>query len=770
LTSSTEQVNAEQVNAEQENSARGNRLPRVPVILLLIVLGLITWIWKQIPSLGEEDAFASNLGVVLLINANIILVMVLGFIVIRNVVKLVLDRRRGILGSRLRSRLVTAFVGLSLIPTALLFLVAKGIVEQVLEDLFSPQVEAAVDGALNVSRSHYALAEKQLVANVHSLGKLLGQVGLGSRGEIADDAFLRALIEGKRQEYSLSEVLLVAPDGRVLLRAAEVEPDGKLLELPGPQLGSLYRALRGESIATPEQSVAGEYLRAYGRVDSTQTVAVAGEPLPISELGVVATLVVPEPLVEGLEQVIGAYDDYKELRTNRRPLASSYLLALVIVTLLVVFAAIWVGFFLARSLSGPVQQLASGTVAVAQGDLDYQIPDVGDDELSVLVKSFNKMTSDLKATTGELVSRRRYMETVLESVNVGVVSIDRENLIATFNLAAAEILGVEQPKLMQGRALREIMPRSFSEQISGLVLELNASVEKALSVDVTLEHQGETKQLVVTMTKLMNDRAETVGTVILLDDLTALVSAQRMAAWREVARRIAHEIKNPLTPIQLSAQRIQRRFATATGRLATEELKVISEGTDVIVKQVDALRNLIDEFSRFARMPQVNLTPCRLNEIVDETIQTYQEILGEVQLSVELDPEIPLIELDREQIARVLVNLLDNALASARERQLRLEAGYQARVAVRSRYSPTLGLVALEVADNGVGVPDPDKARLFEPYFSRRKGGTGLGLAIVNTIVADHNGFIRVRDNEGGGALFIVELPVSRRALRGSTG
>ena len=747
-------------------------------------------------SLSRERTLASNVGFFLLINLNIILVMVLGFLVVKNIVKLVLDRRRNILGSRLQVRLITAFVGLSLVPTVLLFLVAKGILSSVLQGWFSPQVAASVDGAVKVAKFHYDVAEAQVYRFVHHMSRDLAEIApyiSGENGHVPGDnlemkEIVSDLLQQKREEYGLFQLAILDPQGEPMVESLSLEAKRKMVDIPKANLVSVRRAMAGAIVVRPEQSANGEFLRGYAPLETSlvgglfsggfESLADNLSPQERLEAGavrqiVIATLFIPGELGQVLAGVVDSYDDYKELRTYRRPLASTYLLTLIVVTLLIVFAAIWVGFYLARGLTVPIRHLAEGTQQVAHGNLEYQLDEVGDDELSVLVRSFNTMTQDLKSATSELVERRRYMETVLASVGVGVISLDLENRITTLNVAAASIMGLDQPKLVIGRLLPEALPRSIAERLRELLLELYGAVDRVLTDNFSVTLSGDAKHVQITATKLVDDDGLTIGVVILLDDVTELVSAQRMAAWREVARRIAHEIKNPLTPIQLCAQRMQRRLsgehagAEESGENSPPGARreVLLESTETIIRQVEILRTLVNEFSQFARMPQSRLKPDRLNSLVEETVSMYHKAHREICFSIELDSQIPIFEFDREQMGRAIVNLIDNSIASVSSvspSETKEQEVFQPRIEVKTTFDESLRLVVIRVSDNGLGIGDRDKRQIFEPYFSTKKGGTGLGLAIVQTVVADHNGYIRVRDNTPRGAVFVIELPVSR--------
>ena len=747
-------------------------LPRLPrllaAVLAVSIVGglLLVWIWNQIPRIGEEETLGSNIGVVLLINANIVLVMLLGFVVVRNLVKLLLDRRRGIPGARLRTRLVAAFVGLSLIPTVLLFLVAKGIVGKVLQDWFSPQVNETIDAALEISRLHYRMEEQQLRAHLHGVERTLreGAEIWGAVASVEELSKLQPLLVRSVKELAIDGIELLSTDGVVVQEA--LRSAAMASELPPPSKTSIQQALLGGVVVEPEEYGDMELLRAYGKLVLSDN---NDQPFVV-----VLSHVMPQSLSPQLETVVSNYDNYKELRSYKTPIVSSYYLTLVIVTLLIVFSAIWVGFYLAKGLSGPIHELASGTVEVAHGNLDYRIPEIGDDELGLLVNSFNRMTSDLKSITGELVARRRYMETVLEGIGVGVISVDPGGQVTTVNSASINILSLAGGKAPIGQHFRELFPDDFGVRVEQMLSDLIKSPEKmfmtTLSLsgksglrqsvaEMSLNPQSGLRQLAVTINKLVDERGEVKGAVMLFDDVTTLVSAQRVAAWREVARRIAHEIKNPLTPLQLSAQRLQRKLISESGELSEDDRKVIADCSGVIVRQVETLRNLIDEFSKFARLPKTKLTKSQLNPLINQVAEQYQRLFPEIAIDIELTDRLPPLQLDEDQLQRVLTNLFDNAIASLHERS-KQEGTFTPRLIISTAVDDGVGLALLRIADNGIGILDEEKRRVFEPYFSKKMGGTGLGLAIVNHIIADHGAFIRVYDTDGGGATFVIEFPI----------
>jgi two-component system nitrogen regulation sensor histidine kinase NtrY len=555
------------------------------------------------------------------------------------------------------------------------------------------------------------------------------------------------------------------------------------LEVPAAHLGAVIQAAQGRLIVRTEQGADAEFIRAYAplslpRVKYRTSYQEFGAMPPAAgevlgpERVLVATVWVSHKLNRILTKVVEAYDDYKELRINRRPLASTYLLTLAGVTLLIVFAAIWVGFFLARTLTEPIQELAEATQQVAKGNLSVQIPETGDDEISLLVKLFNTMISDLRETRDELVSGRKYMETVLESVDVGVMSVDVRRQISTCNTAALKILGISSASDVLGEPYMDTVPPALSGEIDGFFEKL-VKESGPLTSNISVAVGEIAKHVQVSIAALVNPEGKTLGAVVLVDDFTELVKAQRMAAWREVARRIAHEIKNPLTPIQLNAQRLQRRLIGKGDEegvpLDTEQARsLIGSCTDTIIDQVQVLRGLVNEFSRFARMPKTAPTKADLNELVISVGKMYREAHPTVEFDIVLDDQLPLLLIDREQMNRVLVNLMDNAVSSVQERfndgttsaRVLFDDGESPQVKLETRHDSGVGVASLSISDNGVGISKSDRVRVFEPHFSTKKGGTGLGLAIVHSIVADHNGYLRIRDRSGAGVCFVIELPV----------
>jgi two-component system nitrogen regulation sensor histidine kinase NtrY len=473
------------------------------------------------------------------------------------------------------------------------------------------------------------------------------------------------------------------------------------------------------------------------------------------------TVVAVRPLTAAetarIREIAKAYDEYHQVRLLDDPIRASYLGVLILITLLIVFAASWMGIHLARQITVPVQLLAEGTEQVARGDLDVSLDYRSDDEFGTLVTSFNRMTGDLKAMKGsleqanaslrqtyeELRRRTQFIETILDSISTGVVVIDRHGRIAMINKLAERLLGIPTDQAV-GRLYREVVEEEHYEAIRDVYREAGEEAGGQVERQVELMVKGRKVAFRVSLTALRDDAGEYMGLVAAFDDLSQAMRLQRVLAWREVARRIAHDIRNPLTPIQLSTERMQRKYAEEHAGDP-----VFAECTQVILSEVATLKHLVEEFSRFARMPAPRLAEGDFAEEARSVVETYR--VAHPGIGWEFHGEaMPPVWFDPFQMRRAVTNLLENAAFAL---------GGKGRVVVTCAHDALRKSVRLVVADDGPGVPPEDRDRLFEPYFSRKEGGTGLGLAIVSAIANDHGGTVRMRDNQPRGAVFELEFP-----------
>ena len=714
------------INLEERKEAERRKRRREFYLILLIALFIvgITYLEVHLPALKDQVPIGGNVLFFTIINVNLILFLLLIFLVIRNLVKLMLERKRRLLGSQLKTKLSLAFIFLSLVPTLLLFFTSALFITRSVESWFSSQVERSLQGSLEVAQLYYRDFAKYAVHHSKRIG-----VALPRKGK------LKAVLERKRKEYGLDWVGVFDPKGKLLTHVSSED----LPYVTSPPEDFLAEVFKGKEASWVSPFYTSEMI--WGG-------SVAGRGR-----AVVVGYYIPQNLVGKMKEISEAFVNYRQSQALKRPLITNYLLVLLLITLLIIFSATWFGFRLAKEITIPIERLAEGTKRIASGDLDFRLETESRDEIGALVEAFNRMTEQLSASHTalqkanlELEARKRYIEIVLENVSAGVISFDKEGRITTVNKAAEEMLEVRASEVV-GRYYRNVLRPEYRKIAREMIREINTTRSESLQKQMELNLNGKVITVRVSVNLMRDEKGEYMGMVAVFDDLTHLVKMERLTAWREVAKRIAHEIKNPLTPIQLSAQRIYKRYRDRI----KGDTAVFQECTNTIIQQVNELKNLVNEFTQFARMPNINPTPNDLNEVISEGLVLYKEAHKDISFRFTPEPSLPVFKFDREQIKRVMINLLDNAVAAV---------DGKGEVDVEVRYNPSLRMATIEVRDNGCGIPDEDKAKLFEPYFSTKKTGTGLGLAIVNTIIADHNGFIRVRDNEPKGTRFIIELPV----------
>ena len=741
----------EQQRQHEQPEEHGRRLYWEGAIILATALAVVLLAFSlvRLPQLSEASNVASNAAFVLLINLNIILLILLVFLVARNLIKLFYERRRKLLGSHLRFRLVTAFVAISLFPAILLFFIGVGFMTRSLENWVTVQVEDALEGALAVVNTFYEHLGDEALYHAHNVAAEIARDGSLHEEQRPR---LQELLEGKLHLLHLGRLMVFSAEQSQLANATSTEWPAH--ERRGVDTVFLDRALSKEEV---------RQVRPLGKAE----VVCAGVPILVHGHvvgAVVAEYFVSQSAAQQSTQVMHAFREYMHLRILKHPFKSNYVVTMSLVTLVAIFSAVWLGLFLAKKITVPLQRLAAGTREVAQGHWTHRIEGEAEDEIGTLVAAFNHMTGELQQSHHELDARRRYMEIILANITAGVVSLDRHGFVTTMNRAAERLLGM-QAEAVIGKDHREIFALSEFYEVRRIARELlpdssgfaGEGVRESQG-QLKLRREGQPLSLVVTGALLTDEHHEGIGVVYFFEDVTQIVRVERMEAWREVARRIAHEIKNPLTPIQLAAQRLQRRFAPQI----TQNADVFNECIGSIAQEVDAIKKLVNEFSIFARLPTADHLPESLNVLIQEIIPVFVEAHRDIDFVYEPDTVLPLLELDREGLKRVVRNLLDNAVAACRTATY----GERHRITVCTRYLWSLGMVQLEVADTGCGIPPDVKDRLFEPYFSTKKEGTGLGLAIVATIVAAHQAFIRVRDNDPQGSRFIIELPVRRKAQR----
>ena len=720
-------------------------------VILAAALGVFVFAFLQSrsPQLSDGASLVSNIIFILLINLNIILLVLLVFLVGRNLIKLFYERRRKLPGAHLRFRLVLAFLGISLFPAVLLFFIGIGFMTTSIENWFALRVENSLSSSLEVVDGVYARMADNALAHAREISQTIISHDLL---EPMHYESLQARMSTEQHERNLAQLVVYSSDLTLLANAPETSEG-----LTAPQLNdALLERVLSETEEVRQIVTMDQAELVYGGVpviigESLVGVIVAGTPVPA------------DVVAQGL-QVVEALSEYRQLRILKQPIKNNYVITMFLVTLVVIFSAIWVGLYLAKKITVPLQQLSAATREVAQGHWAHRIEGEGEDEIGTLVSAFNRMTVELQQSHQELETRRRYMEILLGNINAGVVSFDRDGRLSTVNRAAEHLLGLRADAVI-GQDYRTIFSANEFQEVQRIVSDLlpiqskgkeGGQNQKEQQGQLRLDRGGHIRSLLITGTALPDDRDNALGVLCFFEDVTQIVQVERMEAWREVARRIAHEIKNPLTPIQLAAQRLHRRFAPQI----TDDSGVFDECVQSISHEVDAIKKLVNEFSTFARLPAGDHTLHDLNALAQECLVLLSEAHRDLDFVFAPDRTLPPLELDQEGMRRVIRNLLDNAVAACRESQ----NGTLGRVEVKTHYLQPVGIARLEIADTGCGIPPEIKTRLFEPYFSTKKDGTGLGLAIVATVVADHQAFIRVRDNSPHGSRFVIEMPVRRSA------
>lgn len=710
-------------------------------LALLLVAGAVlasVATYAAITGLGPIEASVPT--VILLLNLDLVLLLLLGVVVARRLVALFLERRRGGAGSRLHTRLVGLFSLVAVIPAILVAIFSVVFLSSGLESWFATRVRSALDNSLAVAEAYLAEHREVIRADALAMAADLNREGPAL---LDQPVAFRQLVSAQAAVRALSEAVVFDGSGRVLAAAGL----GLALGFEGVPEDALGRAARGELVTLTSDS--DDRVRALVRLDGF------GDAYLF-----VGRLVDPKVLAF-MERTQKVVSDYRLIETERSGIQITSALIFMTVALLLLMAAVWLGIGFADRLAGPLGRLIEAAERVRAGDLVVRVPEdePGDDEIGSLARAFNRMTSQLDAqrralvrANRELDERRRFIEAVLGGVTAGVIGLDADRRIRLANPSAAGLLGVPEEELV-GRPLASLLPET-TPLFDRLLVDGEGPVQEPVSVT----RRGRQRTLLVRLAA-QREKAAIVGFVLTFDDVTELIAAQRQAAWAEVARRIAHEIKNPLTPIRLSAERLGRRFR---GQIEPAEQESFGRAIDTIVHQVDTIGRLVSEFSAFARMPAPVMRSESLAELVRRAVFLQETAHPRIRFVVELPAGDPLqLDCDAEKIGQVLTNLLQNAIDALGEAA---EDRRPAEPRITVRGQRLAKEIRLEVEDNGPGFPPGDRHRLLEPYATTRAKGTGLGLAIVRKIMEEHNGRVELADGREGGALVRLAFPLRSAA------
>jgi len=727
------------------------RLILVGIAILLSILVAILVVADRTARLSPD--FLTEVVLYALSATNVMMLLALGFVLARNVVKLLVERRRAIPFVRFRAKLVFVLLGMTLIPAVLVLIVGSRVVLTAVDGWFNQPLEDVLASANQIASDYYRERQQNVANEASRMAGVLGTVNLSA----VDAGRIREVIASSVNEQRV---------GMVQVYRAVSRPDGQPDVLPVVDVAAPSIPV-GTTRITADRLAARAAAGIEAQPWSLESLSGGGDLMraatPVRSIdGRIAGVVVASEYLSGdlanrSRRMTRAYEDYTQLRVLKQPLAGVYLSFFVMVTLLILVSSTWMGFYLAKRITRPVQMLSVAAREIAQGHYDQRIEHEATDEFGSMIEAFNSMAAELASSRRRLEratidlerkhqegeGRRRYIETILERVATGVVSIDPMGRIGTVNAAAERLLDVDATVI--GRPAVDVFSRQDLQPINAVLDQTARSKGDSLAQEVAIVREGRELHVATAATRLLGAGGVYEGIVLVLDDVTPLIRAQKVAAWREVARRLAHEIKNPLTPIQLSAERMRRKLSD----LDPPRNELVQECTTTIIGEVEALKSLVDEFSQFARMPPPRAVPGDLHQLLIDTLSLYNGLFTEVRFERRFG-DIPQVRVDPEQMRRVVINLVDNAI-EARNRR--------GTIVLETAHEPSNNIVRLVVADDGPGIPQGERDKLFLPYYSTKRRGSGLGLAIVRRIVAEHGGSIDVADNTPHGTRFTIELP-----------
>ncbi|BCB97096.1 PAS domain-containing sensor histidine kinase [Dissulfurispira thermophila] len=669
------------------------------LLFAVIILTIVEFYFIKLPSVD----ITTRLLLTGILTFNTLALLTLMFFVGKNLFRLCSERQHRILGYKFRTKLMAIFVILTLIPSAFLFIAASGLATNYINRIFSPQIKEPFKKSVELARAFYDV-ERERVLKIAKL-------------EAQKTASYREL----KQIYGNS--LLVTHYSSLPTNATDTIKDA-------------FNGKEGTEIISKEN----------------EDVIRAAVPNHLKGGVVVVEFLLPRTFSEKTEKIQTLYEDYLKLESFKEPLRLNYTLILGFLTLLIVFTGLWVSLKISQGITIPIQSLAMATEKVASGDLNVQVNVKSEDEVGLLINSFNQMVNQLKESKNSLehaymesYRRRLYLENILENINSGVIFLDNTGSILTINRSACSILNISQEEVI-GRNYKEFISSLHSEDLSSMVKDIEGREIHGIKREVKININGKMLTLIVYISGIRESfTSRSLGMLVVFDDITDIIQAQKVITWQEIARRLAHEIKNPLTPIKLSTERLIKKWQQKDHDFDD----VFKKSTNTIIREVESLKRLVDVFSRYGRMPELTKAPTNLTELIDDAASLYKGF-KDLRINVVIQDKIPIVNIDPEQIKRVLINIIDNAIKA-------MDNTGAIDIYVRIDENR----IIIDIADTGPGISNEEKEKLFIPYFSKRKDGTGLGLAIAHKIISDHGGKILVRDNNPKGSIFTVEIPIA---------
>ncbi len=634
-----------------------------------------------------------------LFTINILALFTLIFFVGKNLFYIYIESKKKILGYKFKVKLMTFFVILTLIPSAFLFIAASGLATRYINQLLSPQMKEPFKMSIGLARAFYDNERERAL-------KIAKDISKGKGYPIFDNILVN--------RYSA-----IPENPTDTIKEAFLGKEGT--EIISNEKGDIIRA------AVPEKR---------GKTNSIITVEI----------------MISEEISKKSARLKEIYEDYLKIEEFKMPLRINFVFILGFLTLMMVFTSIWISIKIARDITIPIQNLAFATEKAASGDLNVHVDINSKDEIGLLIHSFNQMIKQLRENKESLQNaymesdrRRLYLENILENINSGVIFLDNSGKIVTVNRAVCSILHLKQTDII-GKTYSELVNMFKSDDLADLVRKIEGKEVRQIKKDVKINIKGENVILRIYIFGIREEHSsKALGMLVVFDNITDIVNAQKLITWQEMARRLAHEIKNPLTPIKLSTERLIKKWHQKDADFET----VFEKSTKTIISEVESLKRLVDVFSLYGKMPDIHKSPFNIIELIDDITNLYRGY-KDLEIKVSIEDNISTVNLDKEQFKRALINIIDNAIKAMDEKGL-------IHITLKIEEEQLI----LEIADTGKGIPDIEKEKLFLPYFSTREDGTGLGLAIANKIIGDHGGTIKVRDNYPKGAIFSIYVPIN---------
>ncbi len=699
------------------------------IIGILVVFGALVFLETNLPNFARFFPVWENKLLVIVLNLNLLLILLLLFLITRIILKSYIEKRRGIWGSGLKKRLTSTLLFISIVPSFTLFILATGFFYASMDRWFSQQVEDTLESAVELSRFHY---EEIFQRHMRIGSRMVDQIE--SKNIMSNEKELKNFLDRYETTHVLDYLAVYNPLTGQMIRATGSE---KLDRIVHAHIKTLMRnEVSQEIIPSDEGEILIVSMRIRGGTEDITSV------VPLLLLG--DTIKIKG--TERIKQIAVTSKEFKESRVFKKVVKYSFIIPLFLITILTILVSLWVGIKMATEITVPIEKMKEGAAIIAKGKFDISLEERGKDEISTLVKAFNDMARELKVAKDEIESKSRSLEFVLNNVAAGIISTDKMGIVRLANSAARHILGVERENL-EGMSLREIFGNDFRSLTKSFLREVKTAGGESITMDLRLNLKKDITYLRASLTALKDERNKIAGFIIAFDDITHVVRAEKLATWQEVARKLTHEIKNPLTPIILSAQRIRRKIM---GNFTGSTKAVLDETTSVIIRSVDDIKGIVNELTKLTHTSQAR-TLEDLNAIVEETLDLYRNLYHGISITFNRE-DIPPVRVDRDGLKRAFINLITNAVKAM--------DGSAGAIEVRTHFDAPKRTGIIEFADTGKGISDEDKEKVFDPYFTKEKGGTGLGLAIVHSIILEHHGKIWVEDNQPHGARFVIELPI----------